>query len=149
MSASDLEVGDAAAFSKTITETDLTLFCGISGDFNPYHVDEMHSAAGRFGGRVAHGMLTSSLICTVLGMRLPGPGTIHLEQSLRFLLPVRPGDTITATVEVLELLARNRVRLRTSCRNERGDLVVTGDALVIAPDRERTLHADSEHNPAA
>lgn len=134
MSARALEVGDVAEFSKTITETDLTLFCGISGDFNPYHVNEAHSAAGRFGGRVAHGMLTSSLICTVLGMRLPGPGTIHLEQHLRFLSPVRPGDTITANVEVLELLPRDRVRLKTECRNQKGQVVVTGEALVIAPD---------------
>lgn len=136
MSAGVLHVGDVAEFSKTITETDLTLFCAISGDFNPYHVDEVQSAAGRFNGRVAHGMLTSSLICTVLGMKLPGPGTIHLEQQLRFLHPVRPGNTITARVEVLELRAQHRVRLRTECRNEYGEAVVSGEAVVIAPNQE-------------
>jgi len=128
-----IAVGDRADFTKTVTETDLTLFTGISGDFNPYHVDEVTSSGSRFGGRVVHGMLTSSFICTVLGMRLPGPGTIHLEQKLRFLAPVRPGDTVTAEVEVLELLPRNRVRLRTQCRKQDGTTVVEGEALVIAP----------------
>lgn len=128
-----ISIGDKADFTKTITEADLTLFAGISGDFNPFHVDEVHSSAGRFGGRVVHGMLTSSLICTVLGMRLPGPGTIHLEQNLRFLAPVRPGDTITASVEVIDLLPAGRVRLRTACTNQSGEAVVDGEALVIAP----------------
>jgi 3-hydroxybutyryl-CoA dehydratase len=126
-------VGDWAEFGKTITETDVTLFTGISGDFNPFHIDEVASQAGPFGGRIAHGMLTSSLICTVLGMRLPGPGTIHLEQTLRFRAPVRPGDTITARVEVLELLPRNRMRLFTQCRRHDGVVAVEGEALVIAP----------------
>jgi 3-hydroxybutyryl-CoA dehydratase len=128
-----LVVGAAAEFTKTITETDLSLFTGISGDFNPFHVDEVSSTAGRFGGRIVHGMLTSSFICTVLGMKLPGPGTIHLEQSLRFLAPVHPGDTITARVEVIEILPRDRVRLRTQCCRHDGELVVDGEALVIAP----------------
>jgi 3-hydroxybutyryl-CoA dehydratase len=133
MTARTLTVGDSAEFAKTVTETDLSLFSGISGDFNPFHVDEVASAAGRFGGRVVHGMLTSSFICTVLGMRLPGPGTIHLEQRLRFLAPVRPGDTVTARVEVLEILTKNRVRLLTQCRRQDGVLAVEGEALVIAP----------------
>ncbi|HEY7809907.1 MAG TPA: MaoC family dehydratase [Allosphingosinicella sp.] len=127
------KVGDRAQFSKTVTEADLTLFTGISGDFNPWHVDEVAASAGRFGGRVVHGMLTSSLICTVLGMRLPGPGTIHLEQNLRFLAPVRPGDTVTAEVEVLELLEKGRVRLATRCTRQDGIVAVEGEALVIAP----------------
>ena len=129
----ELQIGDSAEFTKTVTEVDLSLFTGISGDFNPYHVDEVAAASGRFGGRVVHGMLTSSFICTVLGMRLPGPGTIHLEQNLRFLAPVRPGDTITARVEVVELLPKNRVRLKTECRSQDGTVVVDGEALVIAP----------------
>jgi 3-hydroxybutyryl-CoA dehydratase len=131
--ARNLVVGESATFTKTVTEVDLSLFAGISGDFNPFHVDEVASAASRFGGRVVHGMLTSSFICTVLGMRLPGPGTIHLEQQLRFLSPVRPGDTITARVEVLELLPKNRVRLKTDCVRHDGTVAVTGEALVIAP----------------
>lgn len=128
-----IEVGDVAEFTKTITEADLTLFTGISGDFNPYHVDEVTASATRFGGRVVHGMLTSSFICTVLGMKLPGPGTIHLEQQLRFLAPVRPGDTVTARVEVLEIQPRNRVSVRTQCLLQDGTVAVDGEALVIAP----------------
>jgi 3-hydroxybutyryl-CoA dehydratase len=130
---SELRIGDNAEFTKTVTEVDLSLFTGISGDFNPYHVDEVAASSGRFGGRVVHGMLTSSFICTVLGMRLPGPGTIHLEQKLRFLAPVRPGDTITARVEVIELLPKNRARLKTECRRQDDVVVVEGEALVIAP----------------
>lgn len=126
-------VGESAEFTKTITEADLTLFTGISGDFNPYHVDEVSASKTRFGGRVVHGMLTSSLICTVLGMKLPGPGTIHLEQQLRFLAPVRPGDTVTARVKVLEARPRNRLLLRTECVLQDGTVAVEGEALVIAP----------------
>ncbi|MBA3527256.1 MAG: MaoC family dehydratase [Pseudomonadota bacterium] len=133
MSAAEYRVGQSAEFTKTITEADLTLFAGISGDFNPYHVDAVTAEASRFGGRVVHGMLTSSLICTVLGMRLPGPGTIHLEQQLRFLAPVRPGDTVTARVHVLEVLPRNRLRVRTECVLQDGTVAVDGLALVIAP----------------
>jgi len=113
MIAQSLAVGDFAQVAKTLTETELSLLTGISGDFNPFHVDEVASAAGRFGGRVVHGMLTSLLICTVLGLRLPGPKTIDLEQTLRFLGPVRPGDTVTARVEVIELLPKGRIRLAT------------------------------------
>ena len=129
----ELRIGDTAEFTKTVTEVDLSLFTGISGDFNPYHVDEVTASSGRFGGRVVHGMLTSSFICTVLGMRLPGPGTIHLEQHLRFLAPVRPGDTVTARVEVVELLPKKRARLKTECRRQDDVLAVEGEALVIAP----------------
>lgn len=135
MSEREIQVGDSAKFTKTITETDLTLFAGISGDFNPYHVDEVAAATGRFGGRVVHGMLTSSLICTVLGMHVPGAGTIHLEQRLRFLAPVRPGDTVTARVEVLRRLPRNRFWLRTQCILQDGTVAVDGRALVIGPER--------------
>ena len=109
MIAQSLAVGDFAQFAKTVT--DLSLFTGISGDFNPFHVDEVASAAGCFGGRVVHGMLTSLLICTVLGLRLPGPRTIDLEQTLRFLGPVRPSDTVSARVEVIQLLSKSRIRL--------------------------------------
>jgi acyl dehydratase len=128
-----LAPGDRAEFTKTISETDLAFFIAICGDFNPYHVDEVTASNGRFGGRVVQGMLTSSLLCNVLGMRLPGPGTIHLEQTLRFVAPVRPGDTITASAEVLELLPRGRVRMRTQCQREDGAVVVEGEAVVIAP----------------
>ena len=134
----DLQVGQTAEFTKTVTETEVVLFAGITGDFNPAHVDEVTASASRFGGRIAHGMLSASLLCTVLGMRLPGPGTIHLEQQIRFQAPVRPGDTVTARAEVVELGERRRVRLRTWCTNQEGTVVLDGEALVMAPGRPAT-----------
>lgn len=132
-SASELRVGDAASFSKTISESDVYGFAGITGDMNPVHIDRQAAEASPFGGRVAHGMLTASLVSTVLGLRLPGPGTIFLSQSMRFLKPVYIGDTVTARVEVVEILeAKNRVRLTTRCSNQSGDTVGEGEALVIA-----------------
>ena len=131
----ELSVGMRAAFSKTVTETDVVLFAGITGDFNPAHVDQPRAEKGRFGGRIAHGMLTASFLCPVLGMHLPGPGTIHLEQRLRFMHPVRIGDTVTALAEVTELIpAKRRARLRTWCENQEGTVVVEGEALVMVPD---------------
>lgn len=128
----DLRIGQSASFAKTITEVDVGLFAGITGDFNPLHVNQPTAEASRFGGRIAHGMLSASLICTVLGMHLPGPGTVHLGQSLRFLKPVRISDTITATAEIIELFAeQHRVRLRTYCVNQNGDLVLDGEASVL------------------
>jgi 3-hydroxybutyryl-CoA dehydratase len=129
-----LRIGDRASFSKTIAECDVYAFAGITGDFNEVHIDRVAAERGEFKQRVAHGMLGASLISTVLGGQLPGPGTIYMSQSLRFLAPVFIGDTVTAEVEIIELLAeKRRVRLRTVCRNERGQLVADGEALVLAP----------------
>lgn len=128
-----VEVGQHAQFSKTITETDVVLFAGLTGDLNPLHVDREAAALSRFGERVAHGMLSASLLCKVLGMQLPGPGTIHLEQNLQFLGPVRIGDTVTARVEVTEIRERGRVLLRTTCSTQNGDVVIDGTALVRLP----------------
>ena len=129
-------IGDAAETSKTIGESDIYLFAGLTGDLNPMHVNEVYANATRFGGRIAHGMLVASHICTVLGMRLPGPGTIHIEQSLKFLGPVAIGDTITACVEITDIFAiegRPRMRLHTTVRNQRGATVIEGDAIVKPP----------------
>jgi 3-hydroxybutyryl-CoA dehydratase len=92
----DIEIGATASFSKTIGETDLYLYCGISGDFNPLHVDDMYSSKAMFKGRIVHGLLVASFISNVLGTQLPGPGTIYINQSLKFFAPVYVGDTITA-----------------------------------------------------
>ena len=120
--------------SKTVTDADVVLFAGVTGDFNPAHVDAVAAASGPFGGRIAHGMLTGGLISAVLAMRLPGPGTIYLSQSLRFLRPVRIGDTVTARVEVLETISeKRRVRLATTAANQNGEQVVEGEALVMVP----------------
>ncbi|MBC5799238.1 MAG: MaoC family dehydratase [Candidatus Eremiobacteraeota bacterium] len=123
-------VGDRATFSKTITEADVLLFSAVSGDNYPLHVDERYARQGRFGRRVAHGLLTASLISTANGLLLQRPGGISLAQTLRFLRPVYLGDSITACSEVVEIIAaKRRLRCRTTCTNQHGKLVVEGEAL--------------------
>lgn len=132
----EIHVGDAAELAKTVTESDIALFAGVTGDFNPVHVDAVAAGKSVFGGRIAHGILSAGFISAVLAMRLPGPGSIYLSQTLRFTKPVRIGDTVTARVEVLEVIApKRRVRLATTCRNQNGDVVVEGEALVMLEDR--------------
>jgi len=131
-----MQVGDTASFAKTISESDVYLFAGITGDFNPVHVNQTAAEATQFGQRIAHGILTAGLISTVQGMTLPGPGAIYVSQSLKFKAPVFIGDTITATVEVAELLVeRNRVRLATRATNQHGKTVAEGES-VLMPRRE-------------
>ena len=128
----DLSVGQSAYVSKTISETDVYLFAGITGDLNPAHINEQYAGETRFGGRVAHGMLSAGLISAVIGMQLPGPGTIYVGQDLKFLAPVRIGDTVTATVTVKELdVEHNRALLETVCENQKGKKLITGQALVM------------------
>lgn len=127
------EIGQKASTTKTITETDVYLFAGITGDLNPAHVNEEYARTTRFGGRIAHGILSAGLISAVLGMNLPGPGSIYLSQTLNFTAPVRIGDTITATAEVVEIINGKRLRLRTTCVNQRGETVVEGEAVVLPP----------------
>jgi 3-hydroxybutyryl-CoA dehydratase len=127
----ELKVGDSAEQSKTVSETDIYLFAGITGDFNPAHVDEEYARRTFFGTRIAHGLLTAGFISAVLGCRLPGPGAVYMRQELSFLGPVRIGDTITARVEVLEIdREKGRARLLTTCDNQEGKRVLTGEALV-------------------
>ena len=124
-----------AEFSKTVTEADVVMFAGLTGDFNPAHMDAAAAEKSPFRGRIAHGMLSASFISTVLAMRLPGPGTIYLSQNLRFVRPVRIGDTVTARVEVAETVeAKRRVRLATWVENQAGEKVVEGEALVMVPE---------------
>jgi 3-hydroxybutyryl-CoA dehydratase len=128
----ELQVGQSAEMAKTVTETDIALFAGVTGDFNPVHIDAVEAGKSRFGERIAHGMLSAGFISAVLGMRLPGTGSIYLSQSLRFTKPVRIGDTVTTKVEVLEVIAtKRRVRLATTCRNQNGETVVEGEAVVM------------------
>jgi 3-hydroxybutyryl-CoA dehydratase len=130
----DISIGDSASFSKTISESDVYLFAGITGDLNPAHVDAVAAAKGMFQQRIAHGMLTGSFISTVLAMRLPGPGTIYVSQSLNFRAPVFFGDTLTARVEAIEKLEQRRwVKFRTTVTNQHGKVVVEGEATVIPP----------------
>jgi len=123
-------VGDRATFTKTITEADVEQFANVSGDRYPLHVDDDYARTTRFGARVAHGLLTASLLSTTNGLLLQRPGGISLAQTLRFLGPVYIGDTITATTEVVEVIAdRRRLRCRTTFVNQRGETVVDGEAL--------------------
>lgn len=132
-----LEVGQAAELSRTITAADVEGFAAVTGDTNPVHLDEEVARASRFGGRIAHGMLSAGLISAVLGTRLPGPGAIYTGQTLRFTRPVRIGDTVTARVEVIELVAeKRRVRLSTTCRNQDGATVLDGEATVMVPEEK-------------
>ncbi|MFZ5569618.1 MAG: MaoC family dehydratase [Thermodesulfobacteriota bacterium] len=130
----ELSVGDTREFSKTISESDVYLYAGITGDLNPAHVNAVYAGKTFFKTRIAHGMLVGGLISTVIGTMLPGPGTIYMKQSLSFLAPVRMGDTITARVAVLEKLPeKGRVRLQTTCVNQDGTIVLDGEALVSPP----------------
>jgi 3-hydroxybutyryl-CoA dehydratase len=128
----DLAVGDTAAFTKTLTQHDVSTFAGLTGDFNPIHVDAIHAEGSRFGRPLVHGALLCGLVSSVLGMQLPGPGALYASQSLRFLKPVFMGDTITAEVEVAErIVDRNRVRFATRCTNQDGDVVAEGESLLL------------------
>ncbi len=131
---SELSLGDTAQFSKTVSESDVYLYAGISGDFNPAHVNEAYAQQTAFKTRIAHGMLSAAFISTLLGTQLPGPGTVYMQQTLNFKAPVAIGDTITATVEVIEILSeKKRVRLKTFCSNQEGTVVLDGEALVSPP----------------
>ncbi|WP_424814442.1 MaoC family dehydratase [Roseococcus sp. YIM B11640] len=131
----DLAVGQTASFAKTITEADIVLFAGVTGDTNPVHIDAEFAANTPFKERIAHGMLSAGLISTVLGTRLPGPGCVYLNQSLRFRAPVRIGATVTATVTVTALdESRKRATLSTVC-TVGGKPVVDGEAIMLVQAR--------------
>ena len=130
----EIQMGDSASFTKTITEADITLFAGYSGDFNPAHINAVEAEQSMFHGRIAHGMLSAGFISAVLGMQLPGPGTIYMGQELRFVKPVYIGDTVTATATVVERNEeKNRLKLETVVTNQKGEKVITGFATVMPP----------------
>ncbi len=137
----DLTVGMKDSFAKTVTDADIVMFAGVTGDTNPVHIDSAYASGTMFKGRIAHGMLTASFISTVCGTRLPGPGCIYMKQSLVFKAPVMINETVIAEVEVAELNAeRKRVVLRTVCRV--GDkVVVEGEALLMVPSRAQLATA--------
>jgi len=133
----EMKIGDCAKIVKTITEGDIELFARATGDFNPVHLDAAYAEKTMFKGRIAHGLLSVGFFSTILGNILPGHGTIYLSQEVKFLAPVRIGDTITAKVDLLELVPeRNRARFRTSCTNQDGKLVVDGIAWTMPPKKE-------------
>jgi len=131
----DLEVGMSSTYAKTITETDIVLFAGMSGDNNPVHLNHEFASATMFEGRIAHGMLSAGFISTVLGTKLPGPGCIYLSQNLKFKAPVRANDTVTAKVTITNMIPEKRfVELETVCLVD-GKPVITGDATVMVPSK--------------
>lgn len=131
----DLTVGQSASLAKTVTEADIVLFSGVSGDTNPVHMDEAYAQESPFKGRIAHGMLTASFISAVLGTRLPGPGAIYLNQSLNFKAAVRIGDTVTATATVAAIdETRRRVTFTTACQVGE-TTVLDGEAVIMVARR--------------
>lgn len=131
----DMEEGMTDVYGKTITDADIVMFSGISGDINPVHLNQEFATKTIFEGRIAHGMLTASLISTVVGTKLPGPGCIYVNQSLRFKAPVRIGDTVNARVTVTKLLPEKKfVELKTVCLVD-DKVVIDGEATVMVPSR--------------
>jgi len=130
----ELEIGQTATYSRTLTEDDLVLFAAVSGDVNPVHLDAGYASSTMFRERIAHGMYTGGLISAALAMKLPGPGTIYLGQNLKFERPVKLGDTITVHLRVLDKIAgKNIVNIETTASNQQGKTVVSGSATVMAP----------------
>jgi 3-hydroxybutyryl-CoA dehydratase len=128
----DIQIGDTAVFSKTITDYDIYQFAGLTGDFNPMHIDNEFAKGTFFKERIAHGLLTGSFISTVLGMKLPGPNSIYLSQNFKFVAPVKIGDTVRATVEVVEKRDDKKIiKLSTKVFNQRMEIVVDGEAVVM------------------
>ena len=129
-----LKIGDSASGTKTFTDPDVRIFADISGDKNPIHVEAEYAAKTRFGRRLVHGILTGGLISALLGMQLPGPGSIYIKQTLNFRAPVYIGDTVTATVTVVKIRAeKGIVILKTICKNQDGRVVIDGEAVLLAP----------------
>lgn len=134
MSIERFSVGQAAELTRTLSDADVMSFAQLTGDFNPVHVDDAAAAASAFGARIVHGMLTASLLSTLLAMQLPGPGAVYLNQTLSFLRPVKIGDTVIARVEITAIdVVKQRLTLATTIRNARGKTVVSGEAVVQAP----------------
>ena len=135
----DIEIGMVRHLCKVVTDHDIEIFAEVSTDHNPIHLDDSYANNTIFGGRIAHGMLTAGLISAVIGEQLPGHGTVYLGQTLKFLGPVRPGDRVTAQVEVVEIdPGRQRVTLDTCCLVD-GKKVLSGEATVLAPSRNSEL----------
>lgn len=135
LSLEDLKVGDSASLSRTVTEADIVLFAGVSGDINPVHLDQEYAETTMFKTRIAHGMLSAGFISAVLGNKLPGPGSVYLSQSLKFKAPVRIGETVTATVTITDILPeKKRVTLSTLC-TVKGQAVIEGEAVIMVQPR--------------
>jgi 3-hydroxybutyryl-CoA dehydratase len=132
----EISVGDKAAFSKTVTDADIHSFSAITADFNPIHTDEVYATGSslgkKIGGRIVQGMLSASLFSTLVGMYLPGKGSLYVSQTCHFKRPVKIGDTLCAECEVLEKREKGRILMQTRCLNQHGEVVVEGEAVVSA-----------------
>ncbi|WP_027909612.1 MaoC family dehydratase [Pseudomonas sp. URMO17WK12:I4] len=134
-----LEVGQTASYSKSVEERDILLFAAVSGDHNPVHLDAEYAATTMFKERIAHGMFSGALISAAVACTLPGPGTIYVGQQMSFQKPVKLGDTLTVRLEILEKLPKFRVRIATRVFNQHDELVVDGEAEIIAPRKAVTV----------
>ena len=131
----DIRLGMEETFAKTVTVEDVDMFAAVSGDTNPVHLDEAFAASTAFGGRIAHGLLVASYVSTILGTKLPGPGSIYVSQSLSFCAPVRIGDLVVARVRVVTMCGEKfRVTFKSQC-SVNGETVVDGEAVVRIPSR--------------
>jgi Acyl dehydratase len=130
---SEIQVGATGYVEKTLTEADVDQYAGITGDFSWLHINEMLAKQGHFKTRIVHGMLLLGLISNVVGNQMPGAGTIYETQTVKFLKPCYIGDTVRAQTEVVQLMDKGRVRLRTVCVNQNGELLLDGEAIVIPP----------------
>jgi 3-hydroxybutyryl-CoA dehydratase len=128
----EIQLGDSVWLRRTVTDADIANFAGVSGDFNALHTDEEYAKNTMFKGRIAHGFFTATLITNLIGNRLPGPGSVYMKQEVRFLAPVRVGDTITGEVEVIEKMPeKKRIRLKTTVSNQKDEVVLDGEALIM------------------
>ena len=134
----EIAVGDVASVARTVSDADVSLFAGVTGDINPVHLDEEYAKGTFFKGRICHGMLSAGLISAALANKLPGIGTIYLGQNLKFMAPVRIGDTVRAEVEVTDLnVEKNIAKLRTTCTTQDGTVVIQGEATVMPPKKPK------------
>lgn len=141
-----LEVGQKAKYEKLVEERDIQLFAAMSGDHNPVHLDAEFAAKSMFRERIAHGMFSGALISAAVACTLPGPGTIYLGQQMSFQKPVKIGDTLTVRLEILEKLPKFKVRIATNVYNQNDELVVAGEAEILAPRKQQTVELVSPPN---
>ena len=134
-----LEVGQTASYTQQVTDREIQLFAALSGDRNPVHLDDAFAAKTIFRERIAHGMITGALISAAVACELPGPGTVYLGQQMSFVKPVKPGDTLTVRLEILEKLPKFKVRIATRVFNQADELVVDGEAEILAPRKSQSV----------
>lgn len=131
MKMTEIHVGQRAEFTKKVTDDDIRKFAVLSGDYNPIHLDDDYAASTMFKGRIAHGVISVGIISSVIANKLPGPGSILMEQNIRYTAPVRPGDEITASVEVISVSEKGKIELKAQCANQNGEVVISGSAKVL------------------